>query len=124
MRGIWCSIIRAVRRRAATIIANNLKEIYPLPELVQPSPPPLWERCAGSGSPRLWSWATTRQSGGRSVDQKQPGRGGQNLVISLTDYFDIPFLLPQPAAPGRWTWTGGMNIQARPELDAPSWSGP
>ena len=44
----------------------------------------------------------------------------KNLVISLTDYFDIPFLLPQPSRSGQVDvdW-GVLNIRARPELDAP-----
>ena len=49
----------------------------------------------------------------------------KNLVMSLTDYFDIPFLLPQPSRPGQVDvdW-GVLNIRARPELGAPSWSRP
>ena len=40
--------------------------------------------------------------------------------MSLTDYFDIPFLLPQPSRPGQVDvdW-GVLNIRARPELGAP-----
>ena len=46
-------------QRAATIIANNLKAIYPLPDQVVASPPPPSARCAGCGPRRpSWSWAT------------------------------------------------------------------
>ena len=60
--------------RAATIIANNLKEIYPLPE---PAHHHFGRSAPGPGSLRLFGAGLPRQSGGRGVDQKQPGRGGQ-----------------------------------------------
>ena len=49
--------------RAATIIANNLKDFG--------------RGAPGPGSLRLFGAGLPRQSGGRGVDQKQPGRGGQ-----------------------------------------------
>ena len=107
--------------RAATIIANNLKEIYPLPELVQAQPtttigevrrvraPSAFLELGYHDNPEDSAWIKS------SLDPV-----AKNLVMSLTDYFDIPFLLPQPSRPGQVDvdW-GVLNIRARPELGAP-----
>lgn len=107
--------------RAATIIANNLKEIYPLPELVQAQPtttigevrrvraPSAFLELGYHDNPEDAAWIKS------SLDAV-----AKNLVMSLTDYFDIPFLLPQPSRPGQVDvdW-GVLNIRARPELGAP-----
>lgn len=107
--------------RAATIIANNLKEIYPLPELVQAQPtttigevrrvraPSAFLELGYHDNPEDAAWIKS------SLDAV-----AKNLVMSLTDYFDIPFLLPQPSRPGQVDvdW-GVLNIRARSELGAP-----
>ena len=43
----------------------------------------------------------------------------RNLVMSLTDFFDIPFFTPEPSRAGRVDveW-GVLNIRSRPELNA------
>ena len=43
----------------------------------------------------------------------------RNLVLSLTDFFDIPFLTPEASRPGRVDveW-GVLNIRSRPDLNA------
>lgn len=49
----------------------------------------------------------------------------KNLVISLTDYFDIPFLLPQPSRSGQVDvdW-GVLNIRPGRSWTPPSCPGP
>ena len=100
---------------------SNLKEIYPLPELVQAQPtttlgevrrvraPSAFLELGYHDNPEDAAWIKS------SLDAV-----AKNLVISLTDYFDIPFLLPQPSRSGQVDvdW-GVLNIRARPELDAP-----
>ena len=64
-------------QRASTIIANNLKAIYPLPNLVRAQPTTAIGRGApGAGPLRLSGAGLSRQRGGRQLDQKQSGRGG------------------------------------------------
>lgn len=112
--------------RAATIIANNLKEILS-PSRTGPGPahhhfgrsapgpaPSAFLELGYHDNPEDAAWIKS------SLDAV-----AKNLVISLTDYFDIPFLLPQPSRSGQVDvdW-GVLNIRARPELDAPILSRP
>ena len=78
-------------RRAAQLMADNLKAIYPLPNKVA----------------ALWV-------------QNNLEEIARNIVLSLTEYFDIPFLSPRPPRQGvvdvNW---GYLNIRSRPQLTAP-----
>ena len=108
-------------RRAAELFVENLRDIYPLPEKVstrattslgevrQPRFPSVLLELGYHDNPEDAAWIKS------SLDAV-----AKNLVISLTDYFDIPFLLPQPSRSGQVDvdW-GVLNIRARPELDAP-----
>ena len=108
-------------QRAAELVADGLKAIYPYPNLVQAQPtttlgevrrvraPSAFLELGYHDNPEDAAWIKS------SLDAV-----AKNLVISLTDYFDIPFLLPQPSRSGQVDvdW-GVLNIRARPELDAP-----
>jgi len=107
--------------RAARIIANNLKAIYPLPNLVearantsigevrQPRAPSVFLELGYHDNPDDASWVTS------NLD-----RIAQNLVLSLTEYFGIPFLTPVPERQGvvDVSW-GYLNIRSRPNTTSP-----
>lgn len=108
-------------KRAAEIFANNLRTIYPIPSLVRAEPttsigevrrvkaPSVFLELAYHDNPEDALWITN------NLDEI-----AKNLVLSLTEYFSIPFLTPVPSRNGvvivNW---GRLNIRARPDLRAP-----
>lgn len=108
-------------KRAAEIFANNLRSIYPLPDLVRAEPtttigevrrvraPSVFLELAYHDNPDDAAWI-----------QNNLDEIARNLVLSLTEYFGIPFLTPVPARSGTVDvdW-GALNIRSRPDLRAP-----
>lgn len=108
-------------KRAAEIFANNLRSIYPLPNLVRAEPtttigevrrvraPSVFLELAYHDNPDDAAWI-----------QNNLDEIARNLVLSLTEYFGIPFLTPVPARMGTVdvNW-GSLNIRSRPDLRAP-----
>lgn len=108
-------------QRAAQIIANNLKTIYPNPNLVTAQPstsigevtkvraPSAFLELAYHDNPADAAWIKN------NLDAI-----ARNLVLSLTEFFDIPFLEPTPSRSGvvDVSW-GYLNIRSRPSADAP-----
>lgn len=108
-------------RRAAEIVADNLKTIYPLPNLVearsttsigevrQPRAPSVFLELGYHDNPDDATWVKS------NLDAI-----ARNLVLSLTEYFGIPFLTPMPPRQGvvDVSW-GYLNIRARPDTTAP-----
>lgn len=108
-------------RRAAEIMADNLKAIYPLPnrvraeattsigEVRQPRAPSVFLELGYHDNAEDAAWVT------ENLD-----RIAQNIVLSLTEYFDIPFLYPQASRQGMVdvNW-GYLNIRSRPSTSAP-----
>ena len=108
-------------KRAADIMAANLKDIYPLPndvrteattsigEVRQPRAPSVFLELGYHDNPDDAAWV-----------QNNLDAIARNLVLSLTEYFNIPFLYPQ--APRQAvvdvSW-GSLNIRARPNINAP-----
>ena len=108
-------------QRAARIIANNLKTIYPNPNLVTAQPstsigevtkvraPSAFLELAYHDNPADAAWINN------NLDAI-----ARNLVLSLTEFFGIPFLEPVPSRAGvvDVSW-GYLNIRSRPSADAP-----
>lgn len=107
--------------RAARIIADNLKDIYPLPnqvearantsigEVRQPRAPSVFLELGYHDNPDDAAWITN------NLDAI-----ARNIVLSLTEYFNIPFLTPVPERQGivDVSW-GYLNIRSRPSTSAP-----
>ncbi len=103
-------------RRAATIVADNLKTIYPLPNNVRAESttsigevrrvraPSVFIELGYHDNPDDAAWVKS------NLDAV-----ARNIVLSLTEYFGIPFLQPQPPrqAVVDVSW-GYLNIRARP----------
>lgn len=108
-------------RRAAQIMADNLKAIYPLPnrvraegttsigEVRQPRAPSVFLELGYHDNVDDATWVTN------NLDEI-----ARNLVLSLTEYFGIPFLYPTAARQGivDVSW-GSLNIRSRPSTSAP-----
>lgn len=108
-------------REAAEIFANNLRSIYPLPDKVRAEPtttigevrrvraPAVFLELAYHDNPDDAAWIKN------NLDEI-----ARDLVLSLTDFFRIPFLTPVPIRRGTVDvdW-GRLNIRSRPEVSAP-----
>lgn len=109
-------------QRAANIIAENFKRIYPDPskvdalsttalvELNRTKAPAVLIETAYHDNPEDADWI-----------RNNINRIAENLVQSLTIYFDIPFISPPVEA--RYgivkTSSGNLNIRQKPEITAP-----
>ena len=108
-------------KRAAEIVADNLKAIYPLPnrvrteattaigEVRQPRAPSVFLELGYHDNADDAAWIKG------NLDEI-----ARNLVLSLTEYFGIPFLYPNTSRQGvvDVSW-GYLNIRQRPSTSAP-----
>lgn len=108
-------------KRAAEIMADNLKAIYPLPnrvrteattaigEVRQPKAPSVFLELGYHDNADDAAWVAG------NLDEI-----ARNLVLSLTEYFGIPFLYPvaprQAVVDIDW---GYLNVRSRPSTSAP-----
>ena len=111
----------AAGRRAAQIMADNLKAIYPLPnkvraesttaigEVTRVRAPSVFLEIGYHDNPDDAAWIENNLEA-----------IARNLVLSLTEYFGRPFLEPQPPRPAvvDVSW-GSLNIRDRPNTSAP-----
>lgn len=108
-------------KRAADIIAENFKNIYPDPSRVRTLPTTTLAEVVRTRAPSVLveiAYHDNVQDAEWIRDNIQPI--ARNLVQSLTQYFGIPFIEAQPAREGRVdTVRGNLNLRSRPSLDAP-----
>ncbi len=108
-------------KRAAEIFARNLKSIYPLPDRIttrattalgevrQPKAPSVLLEIGyhDNTADARWVEANTRAI-------------AENLVLSLTEYFGLPFITPITPRQGTViTQRDPLNLRAKPNADAP-----
>lgn len=108
-------------QRAAEIIANNLKMIYPLPEKVITVPTTTLGEIKKTRAPAvLIEYAYHDNMEDAEWIKSNIEKIAANTVLSLCDYFDIPFAFPTQIRKGRVsTERGGrLNIRRRPQLTA------
>ena len=106
-------------QRAAQIFVNNLREIYPLPnKVVTRSTTTLGEVRDSKFPANLLeigyhdNYEDARWIEGNLTEI------ARNLVLSLTDYFDIPFIWPVDPWDGTVHVSGTLNLRSRPSTSA------
>lgn len=102
--------------RAADIIAQNLRFIYPLPQLVRSLPNTrLGElRLTRAPSVFLELGYHDNQEDAQWIISNLPAIG-RNLALSLTQLFGLPLVPPQPEQAGIVVTQGGnLNLRSRP----------
>jgi len=108
-------------RRAAQIIADGLKAIYPQPNLVRAEGTRAIGEVRRVRAPSVFlELAFHDNTSDAAWIQNNLDIIARNLVLSLTDYFGIPFFEqsnPQSAVVDV-SW-GSLNIRARPNTSAP-----
>ena len=112
---------------AADIIANNLRSIYPP---AGQGPGGIHHNAGRSAEgpgplPSSWSWPSTTTRTTPPGSKNNLDEIARNLVLSVTEFFGLPFLTPIPARSGMVdvNW-GSLNIRSRPSLTPPFWPRP
>lgn len=108
-------------REAAEIFANNLRSIYPLPDKVRAEPTTTIGEVRRVRAPAVFlELAYHDNTDDAAWIKNNLDEIARNLVLSLTDFFQIPFLTPTPIRRGTVDvdW-GRLNIRSRPEVGAP-----
>lgn len=107
-------------QRAAEIIAENLKLVYPYPWLVKTVPTTYLGEVTKTRAPAvLIEFAYHDNPEDADWIRKNIPAIAENVVLSLTEYFGIPFVPAQPARRGVVSVKSGwLNIRERPNLEA------
>lgn len=108
-------------KRAAEIVADNLKAIYPLPNLVRAQSTTAIGEVRRVRAPSVFIELGYHDNTDDAIWIKNNiDAAARNIVLSLTEYFAIPFLTPVPPrnAVVDVSW-GSLNIRARPDTSAP-----
>ncbi len=106
-------------KRAADIIVQNLKDIYPDPSKVRALPTTTIGEVRLTRAPAvLIEFAYHDNYQDASWIKGNIDAIAANVVLSLTEYFDIPFLQPQPVYTGTVTTTRGATLYRLPSLDS------
>ncbi|MCI8649358.1 MAG: SH3 domain-containing protein [Anaerotruncus sp.] len=116
-------------RRAAEIIAENLRDIYPYPQLVRSLPTTRLGEVTKTRAPAvLVEFAYHDNLEDANWIRQNIPVIAQNVVLSLTQYFGIPFIPAQPAYRGVVQVSSGwLNIRQYPNTSsavlARAWNG-
>ena len=107
-------------KKFAEIVADNLKMIYPLPNKVITVPTTTLGEVARVRAPGvLIEFAYHDNQLDAEWIRNNINTIAENVVLSLTEYFGIPFNMPQPIFAANVATSGGnLNVRTRPSLDA------
>ena len=107
--------------KAAQIVADGLKAIYPVPNLVQTVPTTSIGEVRRVRAPSVFielAFHDNLEDANWIIDNL--GAIARNIVLSLTEYFQIPFFESENRHPGVVDVTYGyLNIRSRPTTQAP-----
>ena len=106
-------------QRAAEIIADGLKAIYPLPNLVRAQPTTAIGEVRRVRAPSVFLELAFHDNTSDAVwIQNNLDAVARNLALSLTEYFGIPFFSTRQDRPAvvDVSW-GVLNIRDRPDTD-------
>ncbi len=106
-------------QRAAQIFVNNLRAIYPLPDqVVTRSTTSLGEvRDSKFPAVLLELGYHDNVDDATWIETHLPDIA-RNLVLSLTDFFDIPFIWPTDPWEGTVSVSGTLNLRSRPSTQS------
>ncbi len=118
---IYYAPISPAGQRLATIIADNLQSIYPLPDKSRALPTDFLGEVL-----RTKAVAVLAEIGYHdNIEDAEWLRDNldkiaANLVRSLCEYFNIPFIEPNPGTKGRVVtdYNSGLNIRANPSVSS------
>lgn len=107
-------------RRAAEIIARNLKLIYPVPELVRTLPTVYLGEVRRTRAPAVFiEFAYHDNVNDANWITSNINTIAENVVLSLTEFFGIPFVYPTPIRIGVVrTRSTALNIREKPSVSA------
>lgn len=107
-------------KRFADIVAKNLRLIYPLPDRVRTVPTTSLGEVARTKAPGvLIEIAYHDNAEDAQWIRDNTELIAANIVLSLTEYFGIPFNTPQPITIANVVTNGGnLNVRTRPSIDA------
>ncbi len=108
-------------RRAAEIFADNMRSIYPEPSLVRAESTTTIGEVSKTRAPAVFMEIGYHDNTADANWIKANIENiAKNLVLSLTDYFGIPFIAATPARPAIVrTSYGNLNLRRRPDLASP-----
>lgn len=108
-------------KKASTLIAEELKKIYPLPEKVRVEPSTSIGEVYRVTAPAAFleiGYHDNREDALWVSNHTE--ELAQSIVRALATYFNTPFLQPIASKPGRVAISGGqLNIRERPSSSAP-----
>lgn len=107
-------------KRFADILAKNLKLIYPLPDRVRTVPTTSIGEVTRTKAPGvLIEYAYHDNAEDAQWIRDNIELIAANTVLSLTEYFGIPFNTPQPITVASVATNGGnLNVRTKPSADA------
>ena len=106
--------------RMAEILTEEIRKIYPLPELVQPRPTTLIGEVRRTRAPSVLAELGYHDNPEDAQwIEDNLDRIAQSLVRGVCEYFGVPFIEPSPVQKGIVTvsW-GSLNIRDLPDLNA------
>ncbi|WNX83460.1 N-acetylmuramoyl-L-alanine amidase [Agathobaculum sp. NTUH-O15-33] len=108
-------------RRLAEITAANLKALYPLPDQVRAVPTTSIGEVARTRAPAiLIEFAYHDNPEDAEWIKNNIDALGRNVVLSLCEFFGIPFVEPEPIRTATVeVESGNLNIRSAPSLTAP-----